>query len=166
MRVVRVAATGLAAGTLVLAGSSAAFGANGGLGVVQAQPSPSRPGAIVTVYDGAQCAGTAATAVSRAFTGSVTMAPLAGMLGGSATIANVPGGKYVITVTCGGGKTFTGFTNVTGNNPSGNPTGGAATGDGASQASVTSPIAGGALLAAAGAGLGFIALRRRASRNN
>ena len=164
MRVVRVAATGLAAGTLVLAGSSAAFGANGGLGVVQAQPSPSRPGAIVTVYDGAQCAGTAATAVSRAFTGSVTMAPLAGMLGGSATIANVPGGKYVITVTCGGGKTFTGFTNVTGTGT--NPNGGAATGDGASQASVTSPIAGGALLAAAGAGLGFVVLRRRASRNN
>lgn len=164
MRVVRTAAAGLAAGTIVLAASPAAFGASGGQGIVQAQPTSAQPGTIVTVYDGNQCAGTSGSASSRAFTATVTLSPLSGMLGGSATLANVPGGKYVITITCGG-KTFTGFTNVTGI-----PHGGAATGDGSSLAASTSSssLPNGSVLAVAGAGaaLGFLALRRRAGKKN
>jgi hypothetical protein len=46
------------------------------------------------------------------------------------------------------------------------PNGGAATGDGASLASVTGGTATGTLAAAAAAGLGFVAWRRRAVRQN
>jgi len=177
MRVARVAASGLAAATMVLTAGSAASadggqGAGAGSGTVQAQPNPARPGAIVTLFDGGLCGGAnSATAVSRAFTGAVPLSQPAnqqpGQLSGSATIANVPGGKYVINVNCAGGKSFTGFVNVTGSTPHG----GAATGDGASQASVASPMTGGpmtggAVLAAAGLGLGFVALRRRAAKKN
>jgi hypothetical protein len=165
MRVVRTAAAGLAAAAIVLAASPVAFGASGGQGIVQAQPTSAQPGTTVTVYDGNQCAGTSGSASSRAFTTTVTLSPLAGMLGGSATLANVPGGKYVITITCGG-KTFTGFTNVTVITPHG----GAATGDGSSLAASTSStsLPSGSVLAVAGAGvaLGFLALRRRSAKKN
>jgi hypothetical protein len=154
----RLAAAGLAAATLALAGGSVAEAADSGLGVVSVQPNPAAPGSTVWVWDGDQCAGTSGTATSKAFTAPAQLSPLHDMLGGSTKVAKVWPGNYQVTVTCSG-KTFTGWVVVA-------PRGAAHTGDGASLLTSGGNLAAGTTLAAAGLGLGYVALRRRRAQSN
>jgi hypothetical protein len=154
----RLAAAGLAAATLALAGGSVAEAASSGLGVVSVQPNPASPGSTVWVWDGDQCAGTTGTATSAAFTSPAMLGQLNNMLGGSTMVAKVTPGTYKVTVTCSG-KAFTGWVVVA-------PRGAARTGDGASMLSSGGNMAAGAGLAAAGLGVGAFALRRRRAQGN
>jgi hypothetical protein len=154
----RLAAAGLAAATLALAGGSVAEAASSGLGVVSVQPNPASPGSTVWVWDGDQCAGTSGTATSKAFTSPAMLGQLDNMLGGSTTVARVTPGTYRVTVTCSG-KSFTGWLVVA-------PRGAARTGDGASMLSSGGNVAAGTALAAAGLGVGLVAVRRRRAQGN
>ena len=149
----RLAAAGLAAATLALAGGSVAEAASSGLGVVFVQPNAAAPGSTVWVWDGDQCAGTTGTATSKAFTAPASLSPLHSMLGGSTMVAKVPAGNYAVTVSCSG-KMYTGWLVVA-------PKGAARTGDGASIGASGGNVATGTALAAAGLGVGVYALRRR-----
>lgn len=155
----RLAAAGLAAATLALAGGSVAEAAgSSGLGVVSVQPNPASPGSTVWVWDGDQCAGTSGSASSAAFTAPASLGQLNNMLGGSTMVAKVKPGTYKVTVSCSG-KSFTGWLVVA-------PRGAARTGDGASMLSSGGNMAAGTALAAAGLGVGAFALRRRRAHNN
>ncbi|HTJ67001.1 MAG TPA: hypothetical protein VL551_05670 [Actinospica sp.] len=160
IRTGRLAAAGLAAATLALAGGSVAEAAStGGLGTVSVQPNPAAPGSTVWVWDGDQCAGTSGTATSAAFTAPASLGQLDNMLGGSTMVAKVKPGTYKVTVSCSG-KSFTGWVVVA-------PRGAARTGDGASMlSSGGGNLAAGAALGAAGLGVGAFALRRRRAHNN
>jgi hypothetical protein len=152
----RLAAAGLAAATLALAGGAVAEAASGsGLGVVSVQPNPVAPGSTVWVWDGDQCAGTTGTATSKAFTAPAALGQLDNMLGGSTKVGWVGPGNYAVTVSCSG-KTYTGWVVVA-------PKGAPRTGDGASIISSGGNVAAGSALAAAGLGVGALALRRRRS---
>jgi hypothetical protein len=67
-------------------------------------------------------------------------------------------GTYKVTVTCSG-KAFTGWLVVA-------PRGAARTGDGASMLSSGGNVAAGTALAAAGLGVGLVAVRRRRAQGN
>lgn len=115
----------------------------------------------VTVF-ATDCDTPTAEAESSAFTAPITLKKRDGddrhrALSGVATISDdATAGTWKIQVECGG-ETFTGWVTVVTSEPSG----GAATGDGASQASMIGGLGSGATLAAAGTGLGALALRRR-----
>ena len=152
----RLAAAGLAAATLALAlgGASVAEAASSsGLGVVSVQPNPVTPGSTVWVWDGDQCAGTTGTATSKAFSSPAALGQLDNMLGGSTKVGWVRPGSYAVTVSCSG-RTYTGWVVVA-------PKGAPRTGDGASMISSGGNVAAGTALAAAGLGVGVLALRRR-----
>jgi hypothetical protein len=80
------------------------------------------------------------------------------MLGGSTMVAKVTPRTYKVTVSCSG-KWFTGWLVVA-------PKGAARTGDGASVLSSGGNVAAGTALAAAGLGVGFVALRRHRAQGN
>lgn len=132
-----------------------------GSGSVFVKPHVAMAGDHVTVV-ATDCDTPTAEAESSAFTAPITLKKRDDddrhhALTGVATISDdATPGTWKIQVECGG-ETFTGWVTVVTSEPSG----GAATGDGASQASMLGGLGSGASLAAAGVGLGALALRRR-----
>ena len=135
-----------------------------GSGSVFVKPHAAMAGDHVTVV-ATDCDTPTAEAESSAFTAPVTLKKRDDddrhrALAGVATIADdATPGTWKVQVECGG-ETFTGWVTVV-TSESSEPSGGAATGDGASQASMIGGLGSGASLAAAGTGLGALALRRR-----
>lgn len=152
MRVKHLVAASAASGIVALALVAPAAGAASSVVV---QPGVAMPGGQISVF-GLACTASTGTATSPAFTAPISLSMLSNSTGGVGTVStNAKPGTWPVTVTCGA-KTFTGSITV-----GSTPSGGAATGDGASQSSMTGGLATGAALAAAGAGFGALALRRR-----
>jgi hypothetical protein len=151
VRVKHLVAASAASGIVALALVAPASGAASSVVV---QPGVAMPGGQVSVF-GLACTASTGTATSPAFTAPISLSMLSNSTGGVGTVSsNAKPGTWPVTVTCGA-QTFTGSVTV-----GSTPSGGAATGDGASQASTTGGLATGAALAAAGAGFGALALRR------
>ena len=180
------AAAGILA--LGLVAGAPAPAARAASGPVVVQPSVVRPGGFVSVF-GMDCTAPTGTADSPVFAHPIKLAMLSNVTGGIAKISgHAAPGRWPVTLKCGD-KTYTGWCKVTGPHPSPSPSthpsssavptpgprpkptamplvpprGGAATGDGASQAAASTGLGSGALLAAIGVGAGTIMLRRRRS---
>jgi hypothetical protein len=159
---------------------------------VVVQPHIVAPGGQVSVF-GNDCTSDTGRATSSVFTAPIQLSMLSNSLGGVGTVSTkARPGTWKVFVTCGG-KHFTGLVSVCkcGGKPSPSPSaspstepstspssspsaaapsatarprGGAATGDGASQAAAGSgltALGSGAVLTVAGLGLGAVAVRRR-----
>jgi hypothetical protein len=164
-------ATSAASAVLALGLAPAAFAASSSSVVVQ--PGKVAPGGQVSVF-GLDCTASTGTATSAAFSAPIPLSMLSNATGGVGTVSNkARPGTWRVTVTCGG-KRYTGWVSVCpcGVKPtssSGRPVGGAATGDGASQASAASGTGGlgsGTVLTAAGLGVVAVVVRRRRRSGN
>jgi hypothetical protein len=153
----QLVAASAASGVLVLGLAPDAFAASSSVVV---QPNTVAPGGQVSVF-GIACTAETGTATSAAFAAPIGLSMLSNATGGVGTVSTAAKpGTWKVTVSCGS-KRYTGWVTV---RSSARPEGGAATGDGASQASAASGADGpgsGAVLAAAGIGAGALALRRR-----
>ena len=116
----------------------------------------------MSVY-GLSCTDFSGTATSTAFAANIPLGHLANSTGGVGNVSTTAKpGTYTVTVTCGS-ATMTGSITVIGSAVTAPPTGGAATGDGASLVGGSSSggVETGVLIALVGAGLGAVAIRRR-----
>ncbi|WP_370096966.1 hypothetical protein [Streptacidiphilus sp. MAP12-20] len=163
MRVRRLAAVTALTGAALAVSVPLASAVEGGVVVVT--PGSAAPGQTVKI-GATGCITTSSTAIARAYSNAFPTTALdavgsAGEVAGSTQIfSGAKAGTYTVTVVCDvnnpGAKSTGSVTVVT------SATGGAKTGDGASQAFPTSSVAGGAALAVGSIGVGAYALRRRA----
>ena len=154
MRLKHLVAASAASGILALGFVSGASAASSSVVV---QPGSVAAGGQVSVF-GTQCTASTGMATSAAFAAPISLSMLSNSTGGVGMVsASAKPGTWAVTVKCGS-QTFTGWVTVSGKTT---PWGGAATGDGSSQASAASGVGSGVGLVAAGAGLGAWVLRRR-----
>jgi hypothetical protein len=161
MRAAHIATVTAAAGIAVLGAVGPAFAAN----PIIIQPTGTiAPGANISIFDGGNCTTSTGTATitGPSTMASVALSTLSNQVGGTAVIpASAKPGSYTVTITCGSATFTSTLTIAAGGNMGVNPTGGAATGDGASIGSSHTGLAAGGALAAAGLAIGFVAYRRR-----
>ncbi|SEK76251.1 hypothetical protein [Streptacidiphilus jiangxiensis] len=163
MRVRRLAAATALSGAAVIATAPLASAVEAGAVVVS--PGSAAPGQTVTI-GASGCATANPNATARAYSNAFPTTALnavgsTGEVAGSTQVfSGAKAGTYTVTVVCDvsnpSQKATGSLTVVT------SATGGATTGDGATQSFPTSSVAGGAALAAGSLGLGAFALRRRA----
>ncbi|MEY9875586.1 hypothetical protein ABH931_005090 [Streptacidiphilus sp. MAP12-33] len=163
MRVRRLAAVTAISGAALIVTAPLASAVEAGAVVVT--PGSAAPGQTVKI-GASGCATANPNAIARAYSNAFPTASLsavgqAGEVAGSSTVfSGAKAGTYTVTVVCDvnnpSQKATGSLTVVT------SATGGAKTGDGATQSFPTSSVAGGAALAVGSLGLGAYALRRRA----
>jgi hypothetical protein len=167
MRAVRIATVSATVGAAILGMAGAASADSAGANPIVVVPSNPAPGAQISVFDGGNCPNGAGTAT---FTGpsvidSVPLSTLSNQVGGVTPIPqDARPGMYTVTIACKGGGTFFGTMTISGGNRNFqgfSPSGGAATGDGASLGSGGTTLGAGSAAAAGAAFLGVAAYRRR-----